>query len=131
MDNLDATNRLNNSIKYVSPAFSGFNVAGMYSFGGVAGSVSQNQAWSFAGAYNGGSLSAGVAITHIDSPNYTFFGNNPASNTAASASASNMSSPVYSGYASAGSQQIIAAGTTYAFGKATVSAATPTDVRHQ
>jgi predicted porin len=122
VDNLDATNRLNNSIKYVSPAFSGFNVAGMYSFGGMAGSVSQNQGWSFAGAYNGGALSAGVAITHIDSPNYAFFGNNPASNTATSAGASNMTSPVYSGYASAGSQQIIAAGTTYAFGKATVSA---------
>jgi predicted porin len=122
LDNLDATNRVNNAIKYSSPVFAGFSVAGLYSLGGVAGAVSQNQIWSLAGTFNRGPVSTAVAITHIDSPNYSFFGNNPASNTATSPSSLNMTSPVYSGYASAGSQQIVAAGATYVFDRATVSA---------
>jgi predicted porin len=110
LDNLNGTNRVNNSIKFKSVSYDGFTFGGLYSFGGVAGQFSRNQIWSLGANYTRGPLIVGVAYLNAKDPNYSFFGSNPSSST----TASNMSaSPVYSGYASAKSQQIVVAGASY------------------
>jgi len=61
----------------------------------------------------------GAGYFNVKNPNYSFFGNNSTS----SATASNMTaSQVYSGFATAKTQQVISAGGAYTFGPATVGA---------
>jgi predicted porin len=55
---------------------------------------------------------------NVKNPNFSFFGNNSTSST----TASNMTPTVYSGYASAKTQQVISTGGACTFGAATVGA---------
>jgi predicted porin len=57
VDNNDNSARFNNSVKYVSPVFSGLQLEGTYSLGGVAGSTGSGQSWSAAATYSIGQLS--------------------------------------------------------------------------
>src|SRR5471032_151852 len=50
-DNLNFTHRINNSIKYLSDPYNGFRFGALYSLGGVAGNVTQNQFWSTGASY--------------------------------------------------------------------------------
>ncbi len=119
LDNMNNTNRVNNAIKYKSLNYNGFSFGGMYSLGGVAGQFSRNQIWSLGAGYVNGPLALGVAYVNIKDPNYSYFGNNSTSST----TASNMTaSRVYSGYASAKTQEIFTAGGAYTFGAATFGA---------
>lgn len=68
VDNYDNSSRTNNSLKYVSPVFSGFQVEGMYAFGGVAGSTGSGQTWSAAAAYNTGPFSIAAGYFVADNP---------------------------------------------------------------
>ncbi|SOE94676.1 Outer membrane protein (porin) [Burkholderia sp. D7] len=116
VDNLDNSNRLNNSILYRSKSYNGLTFGGAYSFGGKAGEFSQNQIWDLSAGYVNGPVKLGVGYILAKDPNFSFFGNKANDST----TGINISSPVTAGYASAGSQQIIAAGGSYAFGPATV-----------
>lgn len=117
LDNTNNDYRSNNSVKYTSPNYSGFRFGGLYSFGGVAGQFSENQIWSLGAGYVRGPLSLGAAYVNIKNPNFSYFGNNSTS----SSTGNNMTgSLVYSGYASAGSEQIFSAGGNYTLGAATV-----------
>jgi len=119
LDNMNNSNRANNSIKYSSANYSGLTFGGLYSLGGVAGQSGRNQIWSAGVGYAQGPLQLGAAYLNIRDPNFSFYGNNATS----SAVASNMSgSRVYSGYASARTQEVISAGAAYTFGAATVGA---------
>jgi predicted porin len=117
LDNFNNSVRTNNAIKYTSPNSGGLTFGGMYSLGGKAGSVTQNQVYSLGAGYVNGPLNLALAYLNAKSPNQSFFGDNPNSNLAGG---SNLSSPVNSGYASAGSYQVIGAGGSYAFGLATI-----------
>jgi predicted porin len=112
---------VNNAIKYTSANYAGLTFGGVYSVGGVAGEASRNQVWSLGAGYANGPLSLGVGYLNARNPNVGFFGDNGAS-TAATASTNFISSPVYSGYASARTYQVIAAGAAYTFGAATFGA---------
>ena len=68
-----------------------------------------------------GPLTLGVGYLNARNPNVGFFGDNGAS-TRGTASANFISSPVYSGFASARTYQVIAAGAAYVFGPATFGA---------
>jgi len=57
VDNNDNSARFNNSVKYVSPTYSGAQFEGTYSLGGVAGSTGAGQSWSAAATYGIGQLS--------------------------------------------------------------------------
>ncbi len=116
LDNINNSNRTNNSIKYTSSSLAGFTVGGMYSFGGVAGDFHRNQIWSVGLRYATGPLSIGAGYVNAANPNYSYFGNNAAS----SITASNMTSRVYSGYATAARQQVFAAGAAYVLGGSTI-----------
>lgn len=116
VDNLDNFNRVNNTIRYQSPTYNGLTVATLYSVGGKAGNFTQNEIFDFVAAYQMGSVVLGAVYTFIKDPNFSFYGNKAND----SAIGVNMTSPVQRGYASAGSQQIIAAGGAYTLGPATI-----------
>jgi len=118
LDNLDGTYRTNNTVKYKSPSFSGASFGAMYSFGGVAGNMTRNEVYSLGAGYANGPVAFGAGYTFVKNPNYSFYGDKANDST----TASNMSGPVFSGYATAGSQQIAALGASYKFGAATLSA---------
>jgi predicted porin len=116
MDNLGGTNRTNNSVKFNTESFRGLEAQAFYSFGNAAGNFTSSQTYSFATTYRSGPLDVGVAYDNVRDPNYSLFGDKPNSNTATSSSSLNMSSPVYSGFASAHTLQIVAAGVGYQIG---------------
>nr|WP_057929622.1 porin [Burkholderia ambifaria] len=119
LDNMNNTNRVNNAIKYASANYHGLTFGGLYSLGGVAGNFNRNQIWSGGVNYSHGPLTLGAAYLNIKNPNYSFFGNNASS----TATATNMSgSQVYSGFASARTQQVIVTGAAYVIGSATLGA---------
>lgn len=120
IDNLGGSNRINNSVKFKSTNFGGFEVGGSYSLGGVTGEPSQNQVYSLSLSYAIDGFNGAVSYLNARDPNYSYFGDKPSSNTATSPSALNMTSPVYSGFASAHTAQVIAAGGAYIIGNATI-----------
>ncbi len=119
LDDMDGSERINNAVKYKSPTFKGFNFGAMYSFGGVAGDVSRNSYYSAAVSYVNGPVSLGAAYSVAKNPNLSVFG----SNASASTTAGNMSGPVISGLAGAGSLETAGVGGSYQIGSAIISAA--------
>lgn len=118
LDNLNNSKRVNNSVKYTSPEFSGLTVGGVYGLGGQAGDFARNQIWSVGAGYEYGAFSAGAAYMNVRNPNQSFFTATP-TNVAGSALNNMTASPVYSGYASAHSYQAVAAAGRYTLGAAT------------
>jgi predicted porin len=117
LDNFNNTYRTNNSIKYASPTYAGFNFGGLYSLGGVAGDASRDQVWSLGAGYANGSFNGAIAYLNARNPNEGFWGANVAT---AAASSSNVTSPVYSGFTSAHTYQVIGAAGSYVIDKTTV-----------
>ncbi|WP_224032588.1 porin [Paraburkholderia caribensis] len=115
-DNLNFSHRSNSTVKYTSVNYAGLKFGGMYSFGGVAGNFSQNQAWALGASYNTGSVSLAVGYLNARTPNN--FGG-LLNNGADSAPTSGTSMPVYGGFASARTYQVVGAGGTYTLGGAT------------
>ncbi|MFM0714866.1 porin [Paraburkholderia strydomiana] len=123
-DNLNFTHRINNSIKYLSDSFRGFRFGGLYSVGGVAGNVTQNQVWSTGISYTGGAFAIAASIINARNPNTSLYG----TNANASATGNNLgsagsatapeSNPVIAGFASARTQQTVSVATTYTTGGA-------------
>ena len=118
LDNLNNTVRTNNSIKFKSIDYSGFSFGGAYSLGGVAGDVTRNQAWSVGMGYVRGPLQLGAGYMNVRNPNVSFFGN--ATTGTPSATTSNSTYPIYNGFLSAHTYQVISAGGAYAIGAATL-----------
>ncbi|MFP3613148.1 porin [Paraburkholderia sp. SIMBA_050] len=121
LDNLNNAYRTNNALKYVSKSYDGLSFGGVYSLGGVAGAPSRNRVWSVGTRYATGPLSLGFGYLNVRNPNVGFFGDNGTSAPATS-SGIYISSPVYSGYASATTYQVAAMGAAYALGPATFGA---------
>jgi predicted porin len=126
VDNTLNTHRINNSIKFTSPDYEGLHFSGLYSFGGVAGSVGANQVWSLGANYHTGPFVLGAGYINARNPNFSFYGTNPNAGTAAtsnnlgsigSATAA-QSNPIYAGYASASTTQIASAAGSYQIGSA-------------
>jgi predicted porin len=126
IDNLNYAYRTNNSIKYSSVSYGGFKFGGMYSLGGVAGDVSRNQVWSLGAGFSANQFAFGISFVNARSPNLSYFGT---TGTAGGATTNNLGAtsltgvqgnPVFSGYASAHSEQIFGAGASYTAGGLTV-----------
>ena len=60
--------RLDNSVKYVSGVFGGFQFGGMYAFSNTPGSFHDNSAWSVSAQYTRGPFQAGAAYVRVNSP---------------------------------------------------------------
>ncbi|WP_322047614.1 porin [Paraburkholderia sp. J67] len=119
VDNLDTFSRVNNAVKYTTPNFYGFSLSGMYAFGNQAGSIATNRIVAVGGGYARGPLTLGIGYQSADRPNFSFFGDKAND----SASANNIYSPVYAGFASAGAQKIFSAAGTYVLDRATLGLA--------
>jgi predicted porin len=118
VDNLGGTNRTNNSIRVDTIKYRGLQASGFYSIGGKAGDFTNNQIYSLATSYETGPFSAGAAYLNARDPNFSFYGDKPSS----SLTASNMSSPVYSGFSAAHSMGIFSTGAAYSLGQAVITA---------
>ncbi|SEF08220.1 Outer membrane protein (porin) [Burkholderia sp. WP9] len=120
LDNLNNSYRTNNTIKYTSANLAGLTFGGTYSMGGVAGNFTSNQIWSLGAGYVNGPLVLGVGYLNARTPaanNGSMFGNNTSSSTASS-----VTTPVYSGFVSANTYQVVALGAAYTFGATTIGA---------
>jgi predicted porin len=119
LDNYDNSLRVSNSVKYVSPLFSGFQVEALYGVGGVAGASGSGQTYSFGAAYANGPLSLGAGYFYANG------GNTTTANvrTWTSSSDSLFNTVINAGFASAKSIQIVRVGGQYVIGAATVGAA--------
>jgi predicted porin len=69
VDNNDNSFRVINSLKYVSPVWSGLQIEGMYALGGVAGSTGSGQTWAGAATYATGPFSIAAGYLHADNSN--------------------------------------------------------------
>lgn len=113
-----AVNHVNNSIKYASPNIAGLTFGGLYSLGGVAGNLTQNQIYSVGAGYANGPVSVGASYVNVRDPNASFF----ATSRAGTASTNNFYTPINSGYASAHTLQIADIAVNYVLGKASLGA---------
>ncbi|MBN3807670.1 porin [Paraburkholderia sp. Ac-20347] len=121
VDNVDTSNRIQNSVKYTSPRIGGITLGVLYGFGNVAGNFGQNSVKDVSLAYAYGSLKLGASYMFTKNPYYATYGNQGNSSTSTSGTNNNMPSPIFGGYASAGSQQIVTAGGAYGLGPVTVA----------
>ena len=127
LDNLASTNRQNNAIKFATPNWRGLSASALYSFGGVAGNLSQNQIISAAVLYTGGPLVMALGYLNAFDPNISLWGTLPASGGVTTNNLGSVGSatvpeknPVIAGYASAKRQQILSGGISYSLGNATL-----------
>lgn len=121
VDNVNTSNRIQNSIKYVSPTFNGLTFGILYSVGGQAGDVTRNEVVDAAVSYVNGPVKLGAGYMFTKDPYYATFGNQGNSSTSATGTNDNMNNKIFGGYASAASQQIIVVGGSYALGPATIA----------
>jgi predicted porin len=124
VDNVNTSNRIQNSLKYQSPSYRGLSVGVLYSFGGQAGQFSRNAVADAAVSYANGPLKLGASYMFTKDPYYATFGdqgNSSSPTSSATGATNNMPSRIFGGYASAGSQQIITAGGSYGVGPATIA----------
>ena len=119
LDNFNNAYRTNNTVKFTSVNYAGLTFGGTYSFGGQAGNFTGNQIWSLGAGYNNGPLALGVGYLNARTPNAFggLFNNGPSSSPLTTTS-----TPVYGGFASANTYQVIGAGGAYTFGAATFGA---------
>jgi len=68
-DNIDATYRIDNSVKYVSPVYRGFQAEAMYGFSNST-SFAVNRAYSGALGYTNSAVHLAVAYTRLNFPGY-------------------------------------------------------------
>jgi predicted porin len=126
IDNYDDSSRTNNSVKYLSPVYGGFQVEAMYALGGVAGQTGSGQTWSLAASYNNGPLT--VAGGYFVADNSSVNGAQRPSTTTASGWSSTSDgtfdgSLINLGYQTASSMNIGRLAAQYIAGRFTVGAA--------
>lgn len=68
-DNINETFRVDNSVKYTSANYAGFQIGGLYGFSNQAGAFADNRAWSIGAKYQNGPLSVAAAFMNIDNAN--------------------------------------------------------------
>lgn len=112
LDSLNASNRMNNAIKYASNTYRGLSFGGMFSLGGVAGDFAHNRGYSLGARYVNGPVSVGAAYVNIRDPNAAYY-----DGTATTAGNTNA---VYTGFLSASTLSIATAGLAYQVGNLTL-----------
>ena len=70
-DNTDNSFRVNNTVKYTSPTWAGFQFGGMYGFSNVAGGFANNRLMSVGAQYTYGGLLIAAAYLNSDNPSGT------------------------------------------------------------
>lgn len=119
LDNTGNSIRVNNTVRYMSPNFSGLTFGGEYSVGGVAGNSTSNSGYSLGFAYANGPVMIGGAFEYFKTPTSAtagagFFTDNANGSTA-------LANTLNRGYASATAYQTAIIGGRYAIGPVTFS----------
>ncbi len=114
LDNSNIDYHDNNTIKYASPTYGGFKFGGTYSLGGTAGNFTNNEIWSVGAAYSQGPVALGAAYLNARNPGTSMF------SVAASSLPETLMTPIYSGFMSANTFQLIDAGGSYTIGPAAI-----------
>lgn len=112
-DNNDNSVWINNSIKYASPTYAGFQYELMYGVGGIAGNTTGGHSYSAAAAYNNGGLTLATG--------YLFSKNDINGNGAADLTQNNSVTPLFGATPMFGSRQIIQAAAQYVIGSLTAN----------
>jgi predicted porin len=126
LDNTNNSVRVNNAIKYASPNFNGLTFGAVLSLGGQAGNVTGSGGYSAGAAYANGPFALGVAYDYFKNPTGPFTTATPSTTSSASSGfftdnvsgSSALSGALNTGYLTANSYQVVAAGGTYAIGPA-------------
>jgi predicted porin len=113
-DNLNDNIRDDNSVKYLSPNFHGFQASGMFAPGGVPGNFASNRIYNFSLTYHQGPFAAAVAYDNVNNPSESAFDGTV--DPDAKGYTSPGKSPVFSGYVSARVLQIFGAAASYRIG---------------
>jgi predicted porin len=121
VDGIWGTYPVNNTVKYVSPTYHGVTAGALYSFGGVAGSVGASRQYGFGLSYANGPLKLAAAYLYVNNPAVTRF-DGATGATAGQAFTNPVTTPIYSGYATAHSMQTLGVGGNYQFGTTTLGA---------
>jgi len=116
IDNTDNSYRINNSVKYASPAYKGLTFGGMYAFGGVAGEFGENSMFGLGAKYSNGPIYLTAAYEYARNPATQF---TDGSWVASSSNPAQFGAFGYVG-ATPTSSQIIGAGGTYSIGQTKV-----------
>ena len=69
-DNMAGTFRIDNSVKYASPNYSGLVFGGLYGFSNQAGEFANNRAYSLGATYENGPIKAALAYTQLNNGPY-------------------------------------------------------------
>ena len=113
-DNNDNTFWVNNSVKYASPSYAGFQYELLYALGGVAGNTSAGQTYSASALYVNGGFSVAAG--------YLFAKNNEAGGLGTSdQNQNNSATPLFGQTAFVGSRQIVQAAAQYVIGALTAN----------
>ena len=119
-DNVNDAFRENNAIRYAAPKWNGLEISGLYAPGGVPGSLGRNRIYSIGAGYSRETVTLGLAYLHVDDPATSAYG--ASSSPVSGGTFTNpVTSPVFSGYASARSLSVFGAAAQYAFGASTVA----------
>jgi Outer membrane protein (porin) len=120
VDNLWGDFNISNAVKYTSPNLYGFTFGALYGFGNNAGDFTRSQTTNFVATYATGPFSGSVGYLKVNDPGITAW-NAAASPVSGQTYSNPVTSPVYSGYASAGALQITTAGASYTIGSVTIA----------
>jgi len=122
VDNNDNSSRFNNSVKYLSPVFSGLQGEATYSFGGTPGSVGSSQSWSAAATYGIGQFSLAAGYLSMRNTGSATVRDGWASTTSSQAGTGTVfNSSINSAFATAASVDIAQVGAQYVWGPFTGS----------
>lgn len=121
LDNLNNSVRTNNTIKYGSVNYNGLTFGAELSLGGQAGNISGGGGYSAGVAYNNGPVTLGAGYNYFKNPTGATAGTGFFTDNVSGSS--QLSGVLNSGYATATSYQVAAAGGTYALGPVLVGIA--------
>jgi predicted porin len=113
-DNLNANFRFDDSIRYISPTFAGFKFDGEFAPGGTPGNFGTSRRYQLAMTYDSGPILGAIAYENINNPAVSVYDSTVEPNNPTFKSPGK--SPSFSGYQSANTQAIFAAGVGYRFG---------------
>ena len=118
VNNTNASQRVDNAIKYASPNLKGLTFGGLYSLGGVAGSMGRNSIYSAGANYVAGPITLAAAYTFVHQPNTAYFSNSALASGQLSAGGSQVAAAntIWGGYATAETYQTAAIGGIYTLG---------------
>jgi predicted porin len=113
-DNLNANFRMDGSIRYISPTYAGVKLDLLFAPGGSPGNFGTGRRYQAAATYDSGPIIGAIAYEDINNPAVSVYDSTTAPGAAGFSSPGK--SPSFSGFLSANTQAIFAAGVGYKFG---------------